>query len=157
MSLVGDLHTKTNFVQMPYLQELNLFAYYSQAELELYIYSFLSCLNCLLYWFTEETVLNNFHQACTSVVQLPKQIMLEICMVLSIGCQLSDNGCDDTSTMRYENKRRFLDDLNWKTDLWIMRARYLISICHVGELIDTSRHYLGHHIACFILRLVHRF
>lgn len=115
------------------LWAVNPIEHYAQGELERYIKCFLDWQNSLLYLFAEDEVMANLYAAYgSSLVALPKPSLLDTYFALSIGCQLCDDGCEDTSILWDENGKRLLDNENWNNDLWAMRAMCLISIYHIG-------------------------
>ena len=73
----------------------------------------------------------------------PNQIKCELCLAIALGVQINDHGSMDQVVLWYENGRRYMDDDNWGEELWVMRALLLISMYHIGERVDTSRHYLS--------------
>jgi hypothetical protein len=106
---------------------INPFEHYSETDIEPYIDSFLNRQNHVLYLFKKDELMTSFRLACISTgAKVHREVMFETCLCLSIGCQLSDTGCDDTSVLWYEKGRRFLVARNWVQEPRIMRARCLI-------------------------------
>lgn len=138
------------YLQDTSLYTLNPFHYYRHRYLERYLACFIQH-NRASYLFPEHELVQNFRLASQSAVEsaitLSRRIMCEMCLVLCVGSNMQRDGCDDTTTLWYENGRRFLDQDDWSSKLWVMRVMCLISLYHNAERIETSRYYLGkyHH------------
>ena len=127
--------------RMVHVQALNPFDHYTMLAVKPFLVMFLQRINSVWYFFDEEAL--NELLKLEAYTSLPNSKMSELCMVLALGAQVSNGGNDDKSIMWYENARRYLDNENWGDELWIMRVTALISLYHIGERPDTSRHYLG--------------
>jgi len=129
-----------------HVRVINPFDHVTRSEVRPYLDCFLHRINCIFYFFDAGELIDLFDSVFEANRSLPNQIMSEICLVLALGVQTSDQGSEDKLIMWYENGRRYLDDENWRNKLWVMRAMILVSAYHVGERRDTARHYLGLHV-----------
>ena len=105
--------------------------------------SYLQQVNSLYYCVNAELLVQQFHLAMDTAINLPNHVMYTLCLCVSIGCQIHDTGTDEMAIMWYENGRRYLDDDDWGWSLNVMRALALISIFHRSARPSTARHYLG--------------
>ncbi|KAG8526647.1 uncharacterized protein KY384_008076 [Bacidia gigantensis] len=121
---------------------LNPFDYYANSTTKTYMRLFLQRVNSIFYLFDEETLEPQFATAINKSSNISNEEMSEICLVLALGAQISNDSSDNTTIMWYENGRRYLDDEDWSNSLRIMRLTALISLYHIGERPNTARHYL---------------
>ena len=128
---------------MRHVRAINPFAHYDRALVLPLLHCFLCRVNSVFYFFGDGELERYMDLELDSIFGLANQTMSELCLVLALGAQASDNESDDRTIMWYENGRRYLDDENWRDDLWVMRTMALVSIYHMAERRDTSRHYLG--------------
>ena len=128
---------------MPHVQALNPFDHYTASSIKPFLDAFIARVNSVFFFFDEQALEQRFEILSEVSSSTLNSNMSELCLVLALGAQMSNGGNDDQTIMWYENGRRYLDDENWRNELWIMRATALISLYHLGERPDTSRHYLG--------------
>ena len=126
-----------------HVQAINPFVHYDRASILPLLHSFLCRVNSVFYLFNDGELERYVAMELDSTIGLPNQIMSELCLVLALGAQASDTVNDDKTIMWYENGRRYLDDENWRDELWVMRMMALLSVYHMAERRDTSRHYLS--------------
>lgn len=126
-----------------HVQAINPFVHYDRASILPLLHSFLCRVNSVFGLFSDGELERYMDLELDSTSGLPNQVMSELCLVLALGAQASDGGNDDKIIMWYENGRRYLDDENWRDELWVMRMMALVSVYHMAERRDTSRHYLS--------------
>lgn len=126
-----------------HVRVINPFDHVTLPQVQPYLESFLQRINSVVYIFEPAELMNLFDLVFDASRSLPNQLMSEVCLVLALGVQISDEASEDKMFMWYENGRRYLDDENWRNELWIMRIMVLISAWHAGDRRGTSRHYLG--------------
>ena len=126
---------------MAHVHALNPFDHYATSVMEPLMEMFLQRVNSVLFFFSEEALKELLRLAAYTI--LSNENMSELCLVLALGAQISNDMNDDMTIVWYENGRRYLDDDNSGSKLWVMRVTALISLYHIRERPDTSRHYLG--------------
>lgn len=124
-------------------QAINPFNIAAAAEVKVHLASFQTRINSVFFLYDTRELEALVQVVSNTFLSTPNQIMSELCLVITLGVQISDQGSMDQVIMWYENGRRYMDDENWGNELWVMRALILISMYHIGERIDTSRYYLS--------------
>ena len=130
-------------INIPHVQALNPFDHYPASIFQPCLDAFVQRVNSIFFFFNEEDLEQRFRIVSERSAGLPNGEMSELCLILALGAQMRTGGNDDGTIMWYENGRRYLDDQNWCNELWLMRATALISLFHLEQRPDTSRHYLG--------------
>lgn len=124
-------------------QAINPFNIAVAADVKAYLACFQTRINSVFFLYDTSELETLVQVVSNTFLNTPNQIMCELCLVITLGVQISDHGSMDRVIMWYENGRRYMDDENWGNELWVMRALILTSIYHIGERIDTSRYYLS--------------
>ena len=141
-SLPEQLAEDTQLLQSPHTYLINPFHFHSEEVTTPFLMGFLERVNPILVLFDELTFLHNLEMAHSGEIELATPVLCELCLGLAIGVQWCDHGSNETALLWYENGRRFLDDVDWDHEPWVMRAMTLISIYHLSTRLDTARHYL---------------
>ena len=126
-----------------HIEALNPFRHYTANTVQPLLTIFLQRLNSIFYLFEENELELHFEEVSEPSSSPPNSVLAQLCLALALGAQVSNGGNDDQMIMWYENGRRYLDVENWQSELWVMRALALISMYHIEERRETSRHYLG--------------
>lgn len=124
-------------------QAINPFNIAVAADVKTYLANFQTRVNSVFFLYDVRELDAHVQVVSNAFQDIPNQIMCELCLVITLGVQMSDHGSMDQLIMWYENGRRYMDDENWGNELWVMRALILISMYHIGERVDTSRYYLS--------------
>ena len=125
-----------------HVQAINPFRMQSRAVVMPLLKAFSSRYNSIFFFIRSEELERYFEQAYDPNVILTNKIMFELCLSIALGAQASEYGSNDMAVMWYENGRRYLDDDDWDSHFWVMRALTMISAYHLPERKDTARHYL---------------
>lgn len=128
---------------MHHVQALNPFHHYTAAMISALLNLFSQRVNSVLYFISEGELDHHFAMVTEASSGMPNSMMAELCLALTLGAQVSNGGDDDKTIIWYENGRRYLDVEDWRNAPWVMRGMALISMYHIEERKDTSRHYLG--------------
>ena len=126
-----------------HIEALNPFDHYAASAFQPFLDAFIARVNSVFFFFDEKALEQRFQMLSKGAPVVPKSDISELCLVLALGAQMSNGDNDDQTIMWYENGRRYLDNENWRNELWTMRPMALVSLYHLSERPDTSRHYLG--------------
>ena len=138
-----ELGARLRTVEHHHAYAINPFSFYTVAEGKFLVRCFVERVNSVFGLFRDgelESSLNSIGEITPSG---SNQIMAELCLACALGSQLSNSEIVDKTIMWYENGRRYLDDVDWESKPWVMRAMVLISLYHIEERRETSSHYLG--------------
>ena len=141
--LQRKVHESSRADKFHHTQAINPFNIAVAAEVKAHLACFQTRINSIFFLYDTRELNTLVQVVSNTFLNTPNQIMCELCLVITLGVQISDHGSMDQVIMWYENGRRYMDDENWGNELWVMRALVLISLYHIGERIDTSRYYLS--------------
>jgi hypothetical protein len=129
--------------EIHHVSAVNPLRVYAAQEVKQLLKSFSSKVNSIFCLFKRRELEHYYDMVTETTSSFPNRIMCELCLALALGAQTDNLDNADKTIMWYENGRRYLDDDDWMSKLWVMRAMTLISIYHIEERRGTAYHYLS--------------
>lgn len=116
--------------------------YFPVSVLRAHLTSFLTLVNHLLYFYTEDDIENKFPAASTIVVE-SVNYDTELCIVLAIGAKLQRPQDLEVSTLCCTYGTIGLQHFEYTKSVWLLRALALLSVYHMDEDMELSSQYLS--------------